>query len=139
MTNKQAVFDYVAAHPGLTTGQISKALGIDRWVTLRAINQSYELGDIFGDEHHRYYAVMPAPVSNPVFHALQAQAENLESRRLWRRAATVWSEAFWSADSAALRQKAYKRQSACCEMGKVGVTNTGYVAGAYCGVMELDW
>lgn len=126
MTITREIIDYVTSHPGSTSRAIAEGLShLDRRTVMGTVLRLYERNVLERSMTERklnlYYAAANAVDSvkglgQAEQHKLEeviAQAESLERRRLFNRAAGMWLQAFSLAKGAQERDRYIQRRAAC--------------------------
>ncbi|MDY0970149.1 PerC family transcriptional regulator [Siccibacter turicensis] len=126
MTITREIIDYVANHPGSTSRNIADGLShLDRRTVMGTVLRLYERNVLERSMTARklniYYAAANAVDSvkglslaeQSKLEAAVMQAENLERRRMFNRAAGMWLQAFSLAKGAQERDRYIQRRAAC--------------------------
>lgn len=154
---------FIEAHPGCTSGDIADAFaGYSRQRVLQSASKLRQSGRVAhrceGDTHRHFPRLTeraqdpePQPVreTRPVRNfyvgtndprvilCLTRQAEELESRGLYRRAATVWMAAFRESHSQPERSNFLARRERCLRKSSIRLTaNQAYHQMAKLGIVE---
>lgn len=144
---------FIEENQGCTSSDIANAFeGCSRRCVLQTaskLRQSGRVAHRYEGETHRHYALHEEPIAatKPVRNCytgtndpqvilrLTRKAEELESKGLYRRAATVWMEAFCESHSQPERNKFLQRRERCLRKSKrIVVSADGwYLSGNYVG------
>lgn len=137
MNNISQVLEYITNNPGVLPSEVAAALpGINKSTVFGAVDNLWQAGKIqrIGSaDGFRYLADQQDVSSNSVLAALEKRAVELEKKGQWRRAATVWLQAYDTANVNADRERYRKRRSRCLSGMTRGMPDSGQVAGHYVG------
>lgn len=133
MNTETMILNFLQAEPGMTTSQIANGIGAGYMTVRRVIGGMTALGEVTKDFACRYYPAEAATAKDEKYLMLCRQATELEEKKLWRRAASVWLKAMDSTGKAELRQKAVLRRARCVRAGEIQCPNYG---GISAGVMN---
>ena len=139
---------FIEAHPGCTSGDIADAFaGYSRQRVLQSASKLRQSGRVAHTERAQEPEPQPVRETRPVRNfyvgtndprvilCLTRQAEELESRGLYRRAATVWMAAFRESHSQPERNNFLVRREQCLrKSSKRAVSgDEWYLSGNYVG------
>jgi len=136
MTAIEQVFQHIKDNPGLLPSEIAAALPeVNRSTAYGALENLWAYGEIErleGADGYRYF-IDTARGNDATLAELETQARKLEKKGLFRRAATVWLEAFDNAESANDRELYRQRRLRCLAGMTKGYGDESCVAGRYVG------
>lgn len=131
------VLEYIKNNPCVLPSEVAAALPhINKSTAFGAVENLWQTGKIQRVESadgFRYMADQQGLSSNSVLAALEKRAVELENKRQWRRAATLWLQAYDAATVNADREKYRKRRARCLSGMTRGKPDGGQVAGHYVG------
>jgi DNA-binding MarR family transcriptional regulator len=137
MSNISKVLEYIKNNPGVLPSEVAAALPhINKSTAFGAVENLWQTGKIQRVESadgFRYMFAQQELNSNSVLAALEKRAVELEKKRQWRRAATLWLQAYDAATLNADREKYRKRRARCLTGMTRGKPDGGQVAGHYVG------
>ena len=137
MSNISKVLEYIKNNPGVLPSEVAAALPhINKSTAFGAVENLWQTGKIQRVESadgFRYMFDQQELNSNSVLAALEKRAVELEKKRQWRRAATLWLQAYDAATLNADREKYRKRRARCLTGMTRGKPDGGQVAGHYVG------
>ncbi len=137
MNNISKVLEYITNNPGVLPSEVAAALpAINKSTVFGAVENLWLSGKIqrIGSaDGFRYLVEQQTVSSNSVLAALEKRAVELEKKGQWRRAATVWLQAYDTASANADRERYRKRRSRCLSGMTRGMPDSGQVAGHYVG------
>lgn len=124
MSLMSAVLEFIRQHPGVTAGDVSAAFPYETPVRInRAVQQLHnaEYTTRTGTRGKLQYTFNPGrqlsgenpSVDTYAARELITQAEELESRGLYQRAASIWLKAFSASGVTAEREMCLKRRKKC--------------------------
>ena len=137
MSNISKVLEYIKNNPGVLPSEVAAALPhINKSTAFGAVENLWQTGKIQRVESadgFRYMFDQQELNTNSVLAALEKRAVELEKKREWRRAATLWLQAYDAATLNADREKYRKRRARCLTGMTRGKPDGGQVAGHYVG------
>jgi len=137
MNNISKVLEYIKNNPGVLPSEVAAALpGINKSTAFGAVDNLWQTGKIQRFESadgFRYLVDQQSVSSNSALAALEKRAVELEKKRQWRRAATVWLQAYDLAIINADRERFRKRRASCLTGMTRGKPDSGQVSGHYVG------
>lgn len=137
MNNISQVLEYITNSPGVLPSEVAAALpGINKSTVFGAVENLWLSGKIQRIESadgFRYLVEQQTVSSNSALAALEKRAVELEKKGQWRRAATVWLQAYDTASVNSDRERYRKRRSRCLSGMTRGKPDSGQVAGHYVG------
>jgi len=137
MSNISQVLEYIKSKPGVLPSEVAAALPhINKSTAFGAVDNLWHTGKIQRIESadgFRYLVDQQGVSSDSALAALEKSAVELEKKRQWRRAATVWLQAYDAATVNADREKYRKRRARCLTGMTRGKPDSGQVAGPYVG------
>lgn len=137
MNNISQVLEFITNNPGVLPSEVAAALpGINKSTVFGAVENLWLSGKIQRVESadgFRYLVEQQTVSNNSVLAALEKRAAELEKNRQWRRAATVWLQAYDTATVNADRERYRKRRARCLSGMTRGKPDSGQVAGHYVG------
>lgn len=116
MNTETLILTHLMSFPGQAPVQIAEAIGRTASTVSFTLSKMLSTGEIWRDEHWRYFTAIPDAEEDQKFVALSDKAYSLQDKSWWNRAANVWLLAFDATANPGLREKARSRRKECIEM-----------------------
>lgn len=109
------ILNHLSNTPGQTPKQISMAIGRTYATVVSTLKIMLGNRDVWSDVQAKYFAVESDGVAEPDYLKHAKQAENLQQRNCFYRAAAAWRNAEASTSRPGLQEKAIHRYQQCMD------------------------
>lgn len=116
MNTESLILTHLMTFPGQAPAQIANAIGRTASTVSIALSKMIGLGEVWRDEHWRYFTAIPDAEEDRKFVELSDKAYSLQDKGWWNRAANVWLLAFDATHNPGLREKARACSQSCIDM-----------------------